>query len=116
MAVGGHGKIFDAARRQTGDKFDNSITHQGLAASDAHLTNAELQKNSRKPIEFVPGKYLIVGAIIFRVSGTAVNATKIASIGDRDAQVSDLAAVLVLKIHKSSQYLTRSHKESQQES
>jgi hypothetical protein len=38
-------------------------------------------------------------AIVFRVGGTAIDATEIAAVGDRDAEVGDLAAETVVKGH-----------------
>ena len=49
-------------------------------------------KNVREAGEFGPGQNFVVIAIVFRVSGTAIDAAKIAAIGDRNTQIGNLSA------------------------
>src|SRR5580704_15100766 len=99
VAVGGHRKVFDAESVKPRDVILDAFTNQRLTASDANFANAEAQKNARQAVELGPGENFVVISIIFRVSGAAIDAAKIAAVGDGDAEVGDLAAEFVVKGH-----------------
>jgi len=101
VAVGGHGKVLDADCVEVGNEAFDAAAHQRLAPRNAHLGDAEAHKDARQALEFVPGKNLIVVAVVFRVGGTAIDTAEIAAVGDRDAQVFDLASELVVETHLS---------------
>src|SRR5258708_11516587 len=100
VAVRGHGDVRHTKLVQLADIAFRAIAHQRFAAGDAHLLDAQVRKNPRQAPEFVPGKNLIVLAVIFRVRGAAIDAAEVAAVGDRDPQVGDLASELVVKGHE----------------
>ena len=99
VAIGGHREVCDAERVQAGDVVFDAFANQRLTAGDADFADAERDEDAREPIEFRPGENLVVIAVVFRIGGTAVDAAKIAAVGDRDAQVGDLAAEFVVERH-----------------
>src|SRR6266404_5191694 len=104
VAVGGHGEIFDAESMKTRDVVFDAVADERLTAGDANFANAEVQEDASEAVELGPGKNFVVVAIVFRVSGAAVNAPEVAAVRDGDAQVSDLPAEFVLKGHSAPQY------------
>src|SRR5215468_1994307 len=99
VAVGGHGDVQHPHVAQLAEKRFRTVANQRLAAGDAHLLNAKVNKNARQAFEFAPGKNLLVLAVVFRVSGTAIDTPEIAAVGDRDSQVGNMASELVMKSH-----------------
>ncbi len=100
VAVGGHGNVRDTQFVQFAEECFGTCAHQGFTAGDAHLLDAQVHKDARQAFELWPGKNLIVLAVIFGVGGAAIDAAEVAAIGDRDAQVGDLASELVVKRHQ----------------
>src|SRR5215468_8727309 len=99
VAVGGHGDVQHPHVAQLAEKRFRTVANQRLAAGDAHLLNAKVNKNARQAFEFAPGKNLLVLAVVFRVSGTAIDTPEITAVGDRDSQIGNLAPELVMKSH-----------------
>ena len=99
MAVGGHGEILDAEGVETSDIVLHAFANERLATGDADFTDAQAEKDPSKAVEFRPGENLVMIAVIFRVSGAAVDAAEVATVRDGDAQVGDLAAEFVVKCH-----------------
>jgi len=98
-AVGGHGKVREAESGEAREIAFDTIADERLSAGDADLANAEAMKNEGEAIEFQPGEDLGVIAIIFGISGAAINTAEIAAIGDGDAQIRDLAAEFIVERH-----------------
>src|SRR5580704_468359 len=99
MAVSGHRKVFDTERMKARDVFFHTRTHQRLPSGDSYLADAKVQKYAGEPVQFRPGKYFVVVAVIFRVGRAAVDAAEIAPVRDRNTQVGDLPAEFVEKGH-----------------
>src|SRR5216683_846523 len=99
VAVGGHGEVLDAEGMEARDVVLDAFADERLAAGDADFTDAQAEKNPSKTVELGPGENFVVFAVVFRVSGAAVNAAEIAAVRDGDAQVGDLAAEFVVKGH-----------------
>src|SRR2546427_9215406 len=99
VAVGGHREVFNAECVETSDKVFNAIADERLAAGDADFADAQAQEDLGQTVELRPRENFVVIAVIFRVSGAAVDAAEIATVRDGDAQVGDLAAKFVVKCH-----------------
>ena len=66
---------------------------------NADFADAKVEEDSGQAVELGPGENFVVIAIVFRVGGTAVDATEIAAVSDRNSEVGDLAAETVVKGH-----------------
>src|ERR1700732_4199156 len=95
MSVGGHRKILHTERFQSRYKVFYAGAHQGFATSDAYFTDTHADENASEAFVLVPFKKGMLGHVIFRIRRAAVDTAKIAAVGDRDAQVGDLAAEFV---------------------
>ena len=84
---------------QPRDVVLHTFADQRFSTRDANLADAQAQENSRQAVEFRPGKNLIVIAIILGVGRAAVDAAEVAAVGNRDAQVRNLATEFILKGH-----------------
>src|SRR6266849_5967121 len=84
---------------ETGDVVLDAFPDERLAPGNADFANAQTQKDARQAVEFGPGKNFVVVAVVFRVGGAAVDAAEIATVGDRNAKVGDLAAEFVVEGH-----------------
>ena len=96
---------FDTKGVETGDVVLDAFPDERLAPGNADFANAQTQEDAREPVEFGPGKNFVVVTVVFGVGGAAVDATEIATVGDRDAQVGDLAAEFVVEGHGLSRLL-----------
>jgi hypothetical protein len=84
---------------ETRDVVFDTVANERFAAGDANLANAEMQEDAGETVELRPGKNFVVVAIVFRVGRAAVDATEIAAVRNRNAQVGDLPAEFVMKGH-----------------
>ncbi len=82
---------------EAGNVAFDTVADQRLATSDANLADAKVKEDCRQAVKLVPGEDFVVIAIVFRVGGTAIDTPEIAAVGDRNAEVGDLAAETVLK-------------------
>jgi hypothetical protein len=101
VAVGRHGQVLDTKGVEAGDIVFHSFADQRLAARDANFANTEVQENVSEAVEFWPGEDFVVVAVIFGVCGTAIDTAKVAAVGNRDAEIGDLAPEFVVKGHGS---------------
>src|SRR5216684_1437424 len=99
VAVGSHGEVFDTEGVETADVVLDASPDERLAPGNADFADAQTQEDARQAVEFGPGKNFVVVAVVFRVGGAAVDAAEIATVGDRNAKVGDLAAEFVVKGH-----------------
>ena len=99
VAVGCDGKIGDAHFFESGDEIFDAFADQRLAAGDADFADAFGDENASKALELVPVEEFVAGHVIFRIGGAAIDAAKIAAIGDGDAQVGDGAAEFIGEGH-----------------
>src|SRR5260221_6215565 len=100
VTVGGHGNVRDTQFIQFVQEGFRTRANQRFAAGDAHFLDAKTHKDARQAFELWPGQNLIVLAVIFGVGGAAIDAAEVAAVGDRDAEVGDLASELVVKRHQ----------------
>src|SRR5713101_8311898 len=105
MAVGGHGKVFDAHFMQMRDEIFDAIADQRLATGHADLANAKTQEDFPQTLEFRPAQEFVLGAVLFGVGRAAVDAAEVAAVGDRNPQVGDGTIELVVQGHIRSAYL-----------
>src|ERR1700676_5300420 len=85
---------------QPSDVFFHASANQRLSTRYANLANPQAQENSREPVQFWPGKNLVVIAVVFRIGRSAVHAAEVAAVRNRDAQVRNLPAEFIVKGHE----------------
>jgi len=99
VAVGGHGEIVDAELFEARNEILDAGADERLAARDANLANAHADENADEALVLLPLEQLVARHVIFVIGGTAIDAAKIAAVGDRDTQVGDGAAEFVDEWH-----------------
>ena len=94
-AVGGQRQLVESAgaqvARQRGDEGHDAAADQRLAAGEAKLAHAARDEGRAQPVEFFERQQIGLGQE-GHVLRHAVDAAEIAAIGDRDAQIGDVAA------------------------
>ena len=84
---------------EAGNVVIHALADERFAAGNANFADAKVEEDSGQTVELGPGENFVVIAIVFRVGGTAVDATEIAAVSDRNSEVGDLAAETVVKGH-----------------
>ncbi len=89
-AIGGDGQFVEASRadvaRQRSKQGHDAAAHQRLAAGDANLARAEPHEGGAQPVEFLQRQQILLGQES-HVLGHAIDATKVAAIRHRNADV-----------------------------
>jgi len=99
ISVGRHRKVARAESFQASDEVDDAGANERLAAGDANFADAHADEDAGEALVFVPRKEFVLGFVMFGIGGAAIDAAKIAAVGDRQAKVGDGAAEFVRQIH-----------------
>ena len=99
VAVGSDREIVDADCFEVRDKIFDAGADKRFATRDANFLNAHADENAREALIFVPFEQLVVRHVVIGIGRAAINAAEVAAVGDRDAEVGDLAAEFVVERH-----------------
>lgn len=92
-AVGGHHQFTQTGQgRDALAETDDALAYQRLAAGEADLLHAQPDEDARDALQLLQTEHLLTRQE-GHVLGHAVDAAEVAAVGDRHAQVVDLAVV-----------------------
>ena len=98
-AVGGERYVLDLRNIvNLADEVHDALAHERLAAGEAHAADARLDRPTREVGNFLDAQDRFVGTKRNALLGHAVYASQVAAVRQGNAQVVDLAPVVVLHV------------------
>ena len=98
VSIGGQRYILQALDfPEAGDEINHALAQQRFAASDANLADTQADKDATEAQELFPRQQIAMGNIILRIGRLAVDATEVAAVRHRNAQVVNFAPELIVQ-------------------